>query len=273
MQQNQLFSQKAEQKEETEAPSEASQKADVPAGQQVSDAAQAPATTSVSRRSLWIRPEVKPQKASKNVSGKHLKPGIRLAILLLAILFISGATLTTLVPLATGQSGFNIPSALGSLIHSAQTEFQSLVQQNNVTPTAEVHLVPMNIPHNELVALAQQDATAAGISPTYFVRQINLESGFNPNAISPGGAEGIAQFEPSTAAGLGIDPFNPTEALQAAAQMMGRSYRQYGDYAKALAAYNAGSGSLQNAENACGANWLSCLSAQTQNYVAVIMGT
>jgi len=78
----------------------------------------------------------------------------------------------------------------------------------------------MTIPYSQLVTLAEQDATNAGISPVYFVRQINLESGFNPNAVSPGGAEGIAQFEPATAAGLGIDPFNPTEALQAAAQMM-----------------------------------------------------
>ncbi len=54
--------------------------------------------------------------------------------------------------------------------------------------------------------------------------------------------------------------------------MMARYYHQYGDYAKALAAYNAGPASLQNAVNSCGANWLSCMPAQTQNYVHTIMG-
>src|SRR4249920_847941 len=49
------------------------------------------------------------------------------------------------------------------------------------------------------VTLAGQDAASAGISPDIFVRQINQESGFNPSAVSPAGAIGIAQFEPATA--------------------------------------------------------------------------
>ncbi len=89
---------------------------------------------------------------------------------------------------------------------------------------------------------------------------------------SPSGAVGIAQFLPSTAASLGIDPLNPLQALQGAAKLMANFYHQYGDYAKALAAYNAGSANVNNAVNSCGASWLSCLPAQTRNYVAVIMG-
>ena len=54
---------------------------------------------------------------------------------------------------------------------------------------------------------------------------------------------------------------------------MARYAHQYGgNYAKALAAYNAGTGGLQTAEKACGANWLSCTPAQTRNYVYRIMG-
>ncbi len=45
-----------------------------------------------------------------------------------------------------------------------------------------------------------------------------------------------------------------------------------GDYAKALAAYNAGAGAVNAAVAQGGANWLSYMPAETQNYVAIIMG-
>ena len=132
----------------------------------------------------------------------------------------------------------------------------------------------MTLPKSAYVAIAQQDATNAGISPDYFTRQINQESGFNPNAVSPSGAVGIAQFLPSTARGLGIDPWDPSAALNAAAHLMASYANNYGgDYAKALAAYNGGSGTVQYAISACGAaNWMNCLPGETRNYIRVIMG-
>jgi hypothetical protein len=241
-----------------------------------------PQASTAAKRPIVIRATMKRSRAPQTGedTNRHVSPRLRRTILLLTTLLALVATLITLVPLSADQRGFNLPSGLGNLIQSARNDLQNLASQNNAQASSNggtsthtsTGMPPMNIPHNQLVAIAQQDAAAAGISPVYFVRQINLESGFNPNAASPGGAEGIAQFEPGTAAGLGINPFDPIQALKAAAQMMGRAYRQYGDYAKALAAYNAGGANLQNAENACGAKWLSCMPAQTQNYVAVIMG-
>ncbi|TMD45283.1 MAG: lytic transglycosylase domain-containing protein, partial [Chloroflexi bacterium] len=102
----------------------------------------------------------------------------------------------------------------------------------------------------------------------------NQESGFNPKAVSPAGAVGIAQFLPGTAAGLGVNPWDPIQALRGAAQLMASYARNYGgDYAKALAAYNGGSGTVQYAVNACGAaNWMNCLPYETRHYIYVIMG-
>jgi soluble lytic murein transglycosylase-like protein len=55
--------------------------------------------------------------------------------------------------------------------------------------------------------------------------------------------------------------------------MMANSARQYGgDYAKALAAYNAGSGVVNHAVNACGSAWMNCLPAETRHYIYMIMG-
>lgn len=121
-------------------------------------------------------------------------------------------------------------------------------------------------------AIATQAAESAGIDPAIFVAQINQESGFNPNALSPAGAEGIAQFMPATAQGLGIDPYNPVQALQAAAKLDARNLSAYGgDWSKALAAYNAGGGAVNSWISQFGSNWLSHAYSETQHYVASIL--
>ncbi len=125
---------------------------------------------------------------------------------------------------------------------------------------------------NAFVTLAAQDALAAGISPTLYVRQINAESSFNPKALSPAGAEGIAQLLPATAAALRVNPWDPVASLRAAARLMASYVSRYGgDYAKALAAYNAGPPTLEAALTSCGAAWLGCMPAETQHYVHLVM--
>jgi len=91
---------------------------------------------------------------------------------------------------------------------------------------------------------ARQAAQRVGIDPDIFTRQIQQESGFNPNAKSPAGATGIAQFMPGTAQGMGIDPSDPYAALDAAAKLDRQNLEKYGDYRSALAAYNAGGGNV-----------------------------
>jgi hypothetical protein len=233
--------------------------------------------TGPARRTVVIPVDGKRRKRTA-APAKSLKPRVRHTLVILATLVIAIGTLATLVPLSSGQGGSNLFNSFGNWIHSAQMDAQIQAHMNMSMGVSQpfnpnpVNLPPMHIPNSPYVAIAQQDATNAGIPPVYFVRQINQESGFNPSAVSVTDAEGIAQFEPGTAAGLGIDPFDPVQALRAAAQLMSRYNSLYGDYAKALGAYNAGSGTVQGAVNACGVNWLSCMPAQTQNYVYVIMG-
>lgn len=79
------------------------------------------------------------------------------------------------------------------------------------------------------------------VSAALLAAQLMAESNFNPFATSPAGAEGIAQFIPSTAASYGLgDPFDPEEAIEAQAHLMSDLVRQLGSPQLALAAYNAG---------------------------------
>jgi hypothetical protein len=232
----------------------------------------APGTERLSRQLVVIRAGVRRPKKSQaaNAPAWHLGPRTRQIIVLVTTLIVLGITLTTLVPLAPGLSGSPFFSGLSTLLSFSQGNMQ--IQAHETQTASASQGIPLNISRSQYVAIAEQDATNVGINPTYFVRQIQLESGFNPNAVSLSGAVGIAQILPSTARGLGINPWDPIQALQAAAQMMANSYHQYGDYAKALAAYNAGSASVNNAVASCGSNWLSCMPAETQHYVATIMG-
>lgn len=109
-------------------------------------------------------------------------------------------------------------------------------------------------------------AQAFGIDPRVMLAQITQESSWNPSAISPAGARGIAQFMPATAAGLGINPDNPEEALYGMAAHMSQLLGMFGgDYSLALAAYNAGPGAVQQYGGIPPY-------AETQSYVQKILG-
>ncbi len=123
-------------------------------------------------------------------------------------------------------------------------------------------------------ALAEQDAQAEGISPETFSRQVNDESGFQPDIVSPAGAIGIAQIMPDKAKELGIDPHDPIASLKAAAHLMATYLKRYGgDYAKALAAYEAGPGTVDRAIRLGGAQWATTkyLAASTCRYLHTIL--
>jgi Transglycosylase SLT domain/D-alanyl-D-alanine carboxypeptidase len=84
------------------------------------------------------------------------------------------------------------------------------------------------------------------VSPALLAGQLMAESGFDPNAGSPAGAQGIAQFMPSTAAAYGLEnPYDPVAAIDAEAHLMADLLRQFGSPELALAAYNAGSAPVE----------------------------
>jgi hypothetical protein len=104
----------------------------------------------------------------------------------------------------------------------------------------------------EYQSLMQAAASATGIPVAVVDAQVNDESGFNPKAVSPTGAEGMFQFEPGTydavAQQAGVQPgseFNPADEEKAYVVYMSQLLQQEGgSLDKALEAYNAGPGDL-----------------------------
>jgi Transglycosylase SLT domain/D-alanyl-D-alanine carboxypeptidase len=86
-----------------------------------------------------------------------------------------------------------------------------------------------------------RSAARWGVPPALMAGQLMAESGFDPTAGSPAGAQGIAQFMPTTAVAYGLtDPYDPVAAIDAEAHLMSDLLRQFGSPELALAAYNAG---------------------------------
>ena len=109
-----------------------------------------------------------------------------------------------------------------------------------------------------------------------FERQIDQESGFNPDVVlgrrvSSAGAEGIAQLMPQYYPN--VNRTNPQEALVASVRTMQHYLTAHdGDLRKALASYNAGLGRVRSLVDAHGANWEAGLPAETKSYLAAILG-
>lgn len=114
-------------------------------------------------------------------------------------------------------------------------------------------------------------ATRYGVNPDLLVTQGFQESRFNPRAVSPVGAEGIAQFMPATRRGMGnFDAFDPAQAIPKQAELMAQLLRQFnGNEVAALIGYNAGP---RRAERfLAGGSDVSTLPRETQDYIKAIL--
>lgn len=105
------------------------------------------------------------------------------------------------------------------------------------------------------------------LDPALLAAMAEQESGFNQSAQSEAGAMGIMQLMPRTAEGLGVDPSDLRGNLEGGAKYLRQMLDKYdGDVEKALAAYNAGPGSLDSVNGD-----ISKLSGETQKYVPSVM--
>ncbi len=100
-----------------------------------------------------------------------------------------------------------------------------------------------------LATVAVRIARVHRLDSAFFCATLLQESAFAPDALSAAGAVGIAQFTLETAADYGVDPFDWRSAMEGSAALLGRYVNAYDGlyadpYATALAAYNAGPGTV-----------------------------
>jgi soluble lytic murein transglycosylase-like protein len=103
------------------------------------------------------------------------------------------------------------------------------------------------LPGAGLEELIGRVAARYDLPPAMLRAVVEVESGFNPRAVSPAGAMGLMQLMPATATALGVqDPFNPEANLDGGARYLRQLLDSFqGDAARALAAYNAGPGAVK----------------------------
>ncbi len=141
-------------------------------------------------------------------------------------------------------------------------------QDESVKALKAASTIAPDVSHEELCETIMSSAQASDLPIAFFSNLIWQESRFRTAAVSPVGAQGVAQFMPATAAAFGLDnPFDPAAALPASARFLRELRQQFGNLGLAAAAYNAGPKRVLD--------WLAKkrkLPQETQHYVLTITG-
>lgn len=117
----------------------------------------------------------------------------------------------------------------------------------------------------EYLQVAKAAAQRHGVPEDLFLRLVQQESGWNPGAVSPKGATGLAQLMPGTARLMRVDINSPTENLDGGARYLKLMYDKFGSWRLALAAYNAGPLAVEKHDGIPPY-------AETKHYVSAILG-
>jgi len=133
---------------------------------------------------------------------------------------------------------------------------------------AATALTPAPLPPAQISALAQGQGAIWGVDPKLITAVIANESGFNANATSQVGAQGLMQLMPATAASLGVtNAYDPAQNVAGGTRYLrGLLDRFNGNVKFAVAAYNAGPGAVEKYGGVPPY-------AETQNYVQNVLSS
>jgi soluble lytic murein transglycosylase-like protein len=148
-------------------------------------------------------------------------------------------------PVAVGdqQPAQPIPQTAGYM--APGSKLGQMAQGQTVAPSGGGMGQPIASTPPEYAPLVQQAADKHGVPANILSAMLQSESNWDPNAVSPAGAQGLGQFMPGTAEGMGINPFDPAQAIDGAAAYLKQQKDTFGSWELALAAYNAGPGAVE----------------------------
>lgn len=166
---------------------------------------------------------------------------------------------------------------------AAGTPFAAMVQSalagQGIAPVAEATGIdagasaaatnaPAMVPPQEIDKLVNANAATWNVDPNLIKAIIANESGFNANATSGVGAQGLMQLMPGTASGLGVsNAYDPAQNVWGGSKYIkGLLDRFNGDTRLAIAAYNAGPGAVEKYGGVPPY-------AETQNYVQNVLAS
>lgn len=112
------------------------------------------------------------------------------------------------------------------------------------TPVGTADAVAESVPH---AALFNEAGARHGIPPRVLAGMAYTESRFRNDVVSSAGAVGMMQFLPTTAASMGVDPYDPVSAIDGAARYLRHALDRFGSLDMAIGAYNIGPGAMARA--------------------------
>jgi len=164
-----------------------------------------------------------------------------------ALLVLAGAT-------ALPGANTGVPAHKLTLVVRADQRSGRLVRATLVSPRQVPALpVPPRVVEprraasaTDLETFVEEIASRYDLDPALVRAVIEVESGYNPRAVSPKGATGLMQLMPATARRLGVrNSFDPRENVEGGVRYLKYLLELFnGDKRLALAAYNAGEGAV-----------------------------
>jgi soluble lytic murein transglycosylase-like protein len=156
----------------------------------------------------------------------------------------------------TGKGSFGAALAEATAVEGPSTT-PALGEAIPLTPTSPATATTTPLPTTAAAgpgngavpfqSLIEESCAKYGVDPALLAGLIEQESHFDPTVGSSAGAQGLTELMPETAASLGVtDPHDPAQSIDAGARLLSEKLSEFGgDTELALAAYNAGSGAVQ----------------------------
>ncbi|MDS0526056.1 lytic transglycosylase domain-containing protein [Clostridium sp. SHJSY1] len=208
-------------------------------------------------------------KLMENVLQKSVGDGMEFEIIYQALVDYmtkteDGGKLGNTINNSNGKDLQAMEQLLGNgLKYNANASTSRLVSESSSTGGSD---------SNKIYSIVDKYSKQYGVDSKLILSIIKAESNFDPNAGSSAGAQGLMQLMPENSRAMGVtNPYDPDQNIKAGVQLFKEYIDMYhGNTEMAVAAYNAGPGTLQRRGVTSGAD-LYKLPKETQNYVPKVM--